>query len=255
MVMMILGPSGALPRDEVAAVLGHNNPPDATPYEAVKVHVDDLMTEARSWLDGAPVETQAQADGVSKLLDMLRKAKTATDIARKDEAKPFDDGKAEVQARYKSLLDQADRAADACKKALAPFLQAQEAARLARIEAERQASIDAMLAAAEAAQAAKDGDLSSREVADQAATQAKEAEKALRRTEKDRSHASGGARATTLRTHYEPVIVDEAEAARWAWRIHRPEMLEFITSLAKQRVQGGLRQIDGFEIRQEQRVV
>lgn len=237
------------------AGVGHNGAPEPTPYEAVKVHVDDLMTEARGWLDGQPIENQAQADEVSKLMDMLRKAKTAADNARKIEAKPFDDGKAEVQARYKPLIDGADRAVDTCKQALAPFLKAQEAARQAKIEAEQRASIEAMMAAAEAAQAARGGDLARVELAEQAAAEAKAATAALKRTEKDRSHATGGARATTLRTYYEPELTDAREAATWAWQAHRPELEEFLMGLAKQRVAGGLRTIPGFVVHERQRVV
>ena len=59
------------------AEIGHNNPPD--PFTAIKVHIDDLMTEARNWCDGAPVETQAQADEVSRLVEMFREARDAAD--------------------------------------------------------------------------------------------------------------------------------------------------------------------------------
>lgn len=233
---------------------GANHPP-VSPFDAVKVHVDDLMAEARQWLDGQPVTTQAQADGVSKLLDMLRKAKTATDNARKEEAKPFDDGKAEVQARYKPLLERAELAADTCKKALQPFLMAQEAARQAAAAEARRVAEEAARVAAETARAASRGDLEQQEDAEAAVKAARDAEAAAKAIDKSRSHATGGARATTLRTSYTPVLTDGHDAVRWAWSVHRPEMLEFVTSLAKTRMQGGVRQIPGFEIVAEQRVV
>lgn len=237
------------------APIGHNGGPDLGPFEAVKVHVDDLMTEARSWLDGDPVETQAQADAVSKLMDMLRKAKTAADNARKEEAKPFDEGKAEVQARYKPLIEGADRAVDGCKTALAPFLKAQEAARIAAEALARQQAEDAARIAAEAARAASGGDLASQEDAAEAQRVAKAAEKDAKALATSRAHANGGARATTLRTHYTPRLIDAGKAAEWAWKIHRPEFDEFLLSLARTRVQGGVREIPGFEIVAEQRVV
>jgi hypothetical protein len=40
------------------AEIGHNNPPEPTPYEAVKVHLDDLLTEAANWADGRRSRTR-----------------------------------------------------------------------------------------------------------------------------------------------------------------------------------------------------
>lgn len=243
--------------DDASAIagLGHNSPPDATPYEAVKVHVEDLMTEARGWLNGDAIETQAQADQVSKLMDMLRKAKTAADNARKEEARPFDDGKAEVQARYKPLMDAADRAVDTCKLALSPFLKAQEAARQRAAAEARRVAEEAAQRAAEAARAAVAGHLEQQEDAEAIQKAAKEAEAAAKRLEKDRSHANGGARATTLRTTYRPELVDANAAASWAWANHRPELEEWLLTIAKQRVAGGLRTIPGFVIHEERKAV
>ena len=131
------------------ATIGHNNPP-ADPFGAIKAHIDDLYVEAKNWLDGEPITTQAQADQVTRLLDMIRDAEKVADNARKEENKPFDDGKAAVQAKYAPLISDTKAvkgrtvlAAEACKAALAPWRQAQEAiareaARKTREEAEKQ---------------------------------------------------------------------------------------------------------------------
>ena len=54
----------------------------------------------KNWLDGEPIASAEQADKVSLLLDMIRKAEKAADESRVKENEPFDLGKAEVQARY-----------------------------------------------------------------------------------------------------------------------------------------------------------
>ena len=70
------------------AVIGDNKPPP-TPYETITTHVDDIMVEVRNWCDGEKVETQAQADAVSRLIDDVRKAADAADVphARKKRAR------------------------------------------------------------------------------------------------------------------------------------------------------------------------
>src|SRR3954462_1773802 len=110
-----------------AAGIGHNNPPA---FEAIKVHVDDLMVEAKNWCDGSAIESQAQADVVAKLIDDFRSAAKAADEARKEEAKPFDEGKAKVQEKYGALIadtkgqkGQIVRALEALKATLTPWLQ------------------------------------------------------------------------------------------------------------------------------------
>ena len=131
------------------AKMGHNNPPPS-PFEAAAEKIETLHVEAKNWLDGEAIENQAQADEVSKLLDMARNAKKEADAARKEEAKPFDDGKKEVQARYKPLLDRADAIADLCKKVIAPFIAKVEAEKR---EAERSAPEKAEAARTAAAEA------------------------------------------------------------------------------------------------------
>lgn len=144
------------------ATIGHNS--DA--FTVARDTVNDALLEARAWCDGAAVADQEQADGLAGILDMLRKASKAADEARKLEAKPFDDGKAEVQARYKPLLTDADRAIDAVKAALATWQAEQkriadEAARIAREAADKAAR-----EAAEARRAADLANLAEREAAD-----------------------------------------------------------------------------------------
>lgn len=56
------------------AVIGGNNPPEPTPFELSKQAIEDLYEEARQWLDGDPVSTQAQADALNTLQARIKDA-------------------------------------------------------------------------------------------------------------------------------------------------------------------------------------
>lgn len=233
------------------AKIGHNR----SPFDLVSEAIETLHVEASNWLDGEAIETQGQADAVSKLLDEARKAKREADKARREEAKPFDDGKAAVQAKYKPLLTRADTIADACKRLLEPFLAAQERAKR---EAERKAREEAEAkseAARKAYQEAQATDLAAREEAERLIEDAKAAERAAAQAAKDRGAAKGGSRAVTLRTYYTPEITDYREFGRYVWAHHQAEMREFLDELAKGLARGGPREIPGLTIHTEQRAV
>lgn len=232
--------------------IGGNNPPEPTPFEVSRDEIEGLFTEASNWLDGSGVNSQTDADAVSKLLDMLRKAKSAADERRKAEAKPFDDGKAEVQARYNPLIQdkkgKADLAMDACKKALTPWLQKIEDEKRAAAAALRKEAEEKARKAEEAVRAAAPGDLGSRADAEWMIDQAEQAASMARRAEKEKASAKGGARAISLRSFFKPVIVDSREAARHYWIDRREEMEAFLLRLAESDVSAGKRVIPGFTI-------
>lgn len=236
------------------AVIGANNPP-VDPFDGFKAHFEDLRTEAGNWLDGTAIETQAQADEVSRLMDEFRKASKDADKARAEEKKPHDDAAKAVQAKWKPLLDSAELAVTLCKKTLAPWLQKLEDEKRAAAEAARKEAEEKAAAAAAAMRAASDTDLGAREAADALVEQAKAAELAANRAEKDRAHASGGSRATTLRSYFTPVLTDP-KAALMHYVARRPDdVKEFLVGLAKQEVAAGSRAIPGFEVQEERRVV
>src|SRR3546814_2603398 len=97
-----------------------NNPPA---YEAISLHIEDLIAEAHNFLDGEPIKAQGQADAVGKLLDMIRQAKKAADEQRVIEKKPHDDAAKAVQTKYKPLIDKCELAASVATKALVPWLE------------------------------------------------------------------------------------------------------------------------------------
>lgn len=245
-----------------SAPIGHNNPPEPTPFERSREEIESLYDEAKGFLDGEPITTQAMADAIGKLLNMIRAAEKRADEARKAEVKPLDDAKAEIQARYNALIGQTKSvtgktvlAADACKKALAPFLQAQEAARL---EAERKAREEAAKLAAEAqAQLeASRHDLTAREEAETAIQQAKAAEQNVARIAHASTKAGGGSfgRAVSLRTNYRAEVTDMTAFAKWAWGARREAVEAFMRDLAQKEVDAKRHDLPGVTVHADRSV-
>lgn len=241
-----------------AAPIGHNNPPA---FEAISLHVSDLMTEAKNWCDGSAIENQAQADTVAKLIDDFRGAQKAADEARKEEARPFDEGKAAVQEKYAVLIadtkaqkGQIVRALEALKATLTPWLQKIEAQRREAEEAARKAAEEKARAAAEAMRQTSMADLEGREAAEALMSDAEAAQKAADAIAKDKSHAKGDGRAIGLRKTYRPILTDR-KAALIHYAANRPDdLVSFLCRLAEVDVREGKRTIPGFDVVEETKV-
>lgn len=242
------------------APVGHNMPP-LTPYESVKISIDDLVLEARNWADGAKVENQAQADDLSRLIEDIRHAIQAADEARITENEPFDKGKAEVQERYNALIADtktkkgvAVLAIDSLKAALKPFLDAEKTRKDKEAEDARKKAQAAADAAAEAVRAAQPDNLESREQAEQLVEAARLAGKAASRAENDKAHAKGGSRAIGLRTYYRAEITDR-KATLLHYIVRQPAAIaECLRILAQTDADAGQRQIPGVTIFEETRL-
>lgn len=230
--------------------------PNATPFDLIQTDADDLLTEARAWADGTPVETQEQADEVSRLIECLRLNAKAADDARKDENKPHDDAKKAVQEKYAPLYadpktktpGKVFKAIDALKATLTPFLQRLDEEKR---EAERKAKELADKAAKEAAEAMREAnwaDMSSRDDAESKVAEAEALAKAAREAEKSKAHASGGSRAMGLRTVWTAELTDPKGAAAYFWKLNPEAFNGFLQNLADDEVRQGKRQIPGFTI-------
>jgi hypothetical protein len=218
--------------------MGHNNPPQPTPYEEAAAKVAEARNEALMWLDGAPVTSQDQADGLALLLDMARKASKAADEARKVEAKPFDDGKAEVQARYKPLLTDAERVADTLKRALGAWLTKVDADQRAKAEAARKIA-EAAAGAAKAQHAAMNPDnLADREASDKALAEAARAAHIAKSAEAATAKAKSvtGARAVSLRTFWNADVYDPLAFGKWMWSNRNITYLAWLASEAAREI-------------------
>src|SRR3990167_10046330 len=194
--------------------IGHNKPPPSTPYETACEDIEALYGEAALWLDGATVESQSVADGLAKLIAMLREAVKKADAARLAEKKPFDEGKAEVQARYAPLIadtktqkGKAILALDVCKNALAPWLDAIDRAQREAAEAARRVATEKARAAQDAIRAADAANLAEREAAEELLKDAKRADVQANRIERATATAATGGRAIGPRTTDQPQLV------------------------------------------------
>lgn len=242
------------------AGIGHNGAP-LTPYESVKIHIEDLVLEARNWADGNKVENQAQADDVSRLIEDIRLAVRAADEARVKENEPFDLGKAEVQERYGALIADtktkkgvAVLAMDSLKAALKPFLDAEKARKDDEAAEARRIAEEAQRAAAEAMGAAAAHNLEAREEAESLLEAARLAGKIANRAANDKAHANGGSRAMGLRTHYRAEITDSKACLIHYATTRRADLLEFLLGLAQADVDAKRRQIPGVTIHEETRL-
>lgn len=235
------------------AAIGHNNPPEDSPYEAIKRHIDDLFDTAKGFLDGDPVNDEATAAMVSKLINDAREARAEAEKLRKAEAKPFDDGKAAVQAKWTPLTDEKKGRcaliADTAKKALQPWLEKldrerEEAAKKAREEAEAAAQ-----AAQEALRASQD--LEERERAEELLTAAAKAEKAANKAENASATVKGGTgRAIGLVSVWEAVMMDRKAALFHYLQVAPQEFESLIQRMADGDVRAGIRAIPGFIVKE-----
>ena len=243
--------------------IGGNNPPEPTPYEKVKDRIEGLYLEASNWLDGDPIDSQESADAVSNLLGMIRDAKNEAEEYRKAENKPFDEGKAEVQARYNVLIGDTKAvqgktvlASDACKKALQPWLKKLDAEQRAREAEAKRIADEAEAAAREAAAKADTANLADIEAREAAIEKAKQSSITARQAEKAKPQSGGGfGKRVGLRSTFVPVITDMREAAGHYWKTNRKDFEEFLLKLAKEDVARGKRDIPGFTINEERNVV
>lgn len=222
-----------------------NTPAD--PAALFAEEIDDLMLEARNYLDGEPIANEQQAEAVSALLNRARRIKTDADDARKVEKRPHDEAAKAVQARWLPILDKAELAASTAKQALAPWLQAIEE----RQQAEAEAAIyeaGRLAAIARDAHAAAPTSLQAKEDADRLLKIAAAAERDAARASKQKAHAKGGERAVGLVDVFTPVLTDSCAALRH-YRAEQPELLKaWLTDQAAKDIRNGVRAIPGFEI-------
>ena len=244
---------------EVAiASIGHNSPPEPTPFELDHQAITDLYEEARLWLDGEKVETQEQAGAINTLKDRIRKAAKSADENRKAAQEPYKQEFDAIQNAYniligknKSVTGLAIKAEDACNAALKPYLleldrQQREEAWIAREEAERK-----QREAMEAMRQRDAANLTERGEAERLVQEAKAAKAAADRAEKAKAHAKGDARVTGLRTAYRAEMTDLKAAAAWAWKERREELRAFVQEQADKAARAGGREIPGFNIIEE----
>jgi len=212
-----------------------------TPFDEIVIELDDLYAEVGNWADGSPVENQAQCDALDVLDKALLDLDKRREAIRKDEARPFDEGKAAVQAKHNPVKDKIALARDT----LNPIRAAWKAAELRRKEealAKAREEEQRLMREAEEKMRASSGNLAEREVAEEMLATAKEAQKFASRQEKRATTGTG------LRTSYEATVTDLNAAIKHYWGIRRADFQEFVQGLADADVRRGVREIPGITI-------
>lgn len=210
---------------------GHNNPPAEATFG---LHIDDLFALLSATLAGGSVDTDEKEAAIDGLMDDFRAASKDADEARKTEKKPHDDAGKAVQAKWKPVIDKADRGVAECKAALTPYRVekqriADEAARKAREAAET------AQAAAQAALQQSD-DLEARYQAEQDLAQAQRLTAVANKI--DRS-------ATGLRTSWEAELTDKTAALRHYLKTQPGEFEALILVLADRDARGARPPVPG----------
>jgi len=198
--------------------IGHNNPPD--PIDVALAPYADVIEEAGNWLDGEPVQDEAQLKATDDLLKSIKSAIKDVKNARDDATKPLHEAwKAEV-ARWKPTQDDLDRVAKGIVAAQDPFkrhLAAQkEAEKRAAWEAAEKAKREAM----EAARAAQASDIQAQRDAAEKAAMAQQAAQEASAKQKDTVKG--------MRTVHRYEIQDHRAALHWIAQNDRDAMTAFI---------------------------
>ena len=241
----------------------HNNPPEEIPdWKAVSAHMDDLLTEARNWADGAEIENQNQADKVTELRQLLQDATNLADKARVSEKEPYDKLIAEIQDRYNAYIaplknkkpGKVSKAVQALGNLLTPWLNKLEAEKREREDKAREEAEKAQAAANAARQEAKrSDDLSAMDEADDLLEAAEAAAKTLKQVEKEKVHTHGAFKAQGLRSKWVAVPIEgEGGKALIHYAKTKTERVKvFLQELADEDVRRGVREIPGFEVKEE----
>ena len=235
--------------DEARFTLGGNLPP-LTPFELSAKEAEDLLSEACNWVDGMTVESQEQADALSGLRGQIKAAIKRADERRKEEARPHDEAKSEIQARYNTLIGDTKTtgkgklilADDACQRAITPWLKKLDGERRAAAAKAAEEAEAKRRAAAEAFAKSTVDDLDARQQAEKAAAEAVQATKAATKAERQATTGTG------LRTTYSGRLTDLQAFARWSWGNDLPALSEHFEARANALVKAGRRDLPGVEV-------
>ena len=223
----------------------HNGGPPLDPFAPHEAHIGDLMELAEGALHGNAIETPEQAAAIDELLDSIKDAAKALEATRKTENKPFDDGKAAVQAKAKPLAAKLDIAKDTAIKALTPFRLAEQAKK----DAEQQRLRDEADRLAEEARAkfvhTAPTDLAARIEAEELAKVAAKATAAANKI--DRS-------ATGLRTYWTATVTDYGALLAYMKQSDPQGLRDMLNEYAQKQKNAGARVLPGVAIEQERKV-
>lgn len=227
------------------AVIGGNNPPP-DPFDAIKLHMDDLYVETANWADGTEIENEAQAAEVERLLNDWKDAIKAAENVREKEIEPFTEKVTAIRERFYPLIGETKKVTGIAIRAKTALL-AVKTKWANKLDAERKAEAERLrqeaLAKAAEAQAAL------REAPDNIATVEsaedliRDAQSMLRSAKQAEKPATKG-----MRTVWHTVMADKVLAVRTMWKRYPQEFLDLAQTLAEREVREGKRTIEGFVI-------
>lgn len=232
--------------------MGHNR----TRFEILSGDLDDLIMEAKNWLDGEAIQNDAQAGEIGKLRDAIRTKVKELDEERKVEAKPHDDAKKAIQDRYNKLIKDGTGlgplAMKTCNDVLAPYLRKKDDEQRAAALAAQKAAQEAAYAAQQAAiQAAAATDLEQRQSAEDMLKNAKSLLIEANRADKAKPQVGGGSRNIGLKSVWRGEVTDYS-AALSHYRTTQPEALRnWIDEQVAKDVRSGSRVIPGVKIHED----
>lgn len=251
--------SGALAELPADHLIGANNPPEPDPFDAVVIHLSDLLIEARNWADSSKVETQEQADTVGRLIGDLREGADAAEELRVAEKAPLDKQIAAIQDKFNVWLAPLKNKApgkvwtaiSALEATVKPFLDAEKKRLQDIADAAAKDAADKAAAAVEAMRQADVSDLAGREAAEELFTQAQNAARAATSAAAEKPRMHGGARARGLTATFTARLDDPRAALLHYWGGKdgpgpgRDALLACLQSLAQADVDRKVRAIPG----------
>jgi hypothetical protein len=206
----------------IQATIGHNNPPD--PIDTITAAFEDDRTEAEGWLDGKPVENEAQMKAADKLRATMRAWRLALEKGQKEATAPLHDIYKTELDRWKPTIEDAKRL-EGCLVSMVDGFKVKLAAEKAEIE--RKAQAEAWEATRKAREAAQLADASNIEEQRTAAAAMAEAEAAHHR-------AAIAAKDTVkgLRTVTKFEVTDHKALLNWIAKNARDDVTAFIETWA-----------------------
>lgn len=222
-----------------------------SPFDLIVAEIESLYDEAKNWADGSDIENDEQDAALDTLDKALLKAGQEANKLRAEEKDPLDKQVEAIQAKFHPLIG--DTKAGKGKVILARAALAPIRTRYkAKKQAEAQAKADAARKAAEAerlaaqeAMRASSGNLKAREQAEQQVAAAEAAEKIANKATKAATTNTG------LRTKWVAEMVDPRAAVAAMWKRDPQAFVDLAQTLAQQAALSGVREIDGFNIKEE----
>jgi len=200
------------------ATVGHNQAPD--PIDAALAPYGDHIAEAEQWLDGAPVETEAQMQAVDALTKSIKAALKDVNAAEKSAAAPLHDAWKAEKARWKPTVDDLARIRDGLVAAVSSFK--------AKLAADKKAAERAAWEAADKARRDAEAKAATANAADidarREAAAAKEAAQAA--VQAAQARAKDTVKGMRKVTRYE--ITDHRDVLHWIAKNDRDAVTAFI---------------------------